>query len=116
MTNSANQQLTSRFRMQDLPTEVARVVDTLKVGQVSDAFQMRNSKGKTVCAIVKLKNKIEGHRASITEDFQVLRGVVLAKRREDYLRNWVKDKLKNTYVRMNERYQNCQFEYEGWKK
>ena len=116
MSNTANRQLTSRFRMQDLPSEVARVVDTLQVGQVSDAFQMRNSKGKTVCAIVKLKNRIDGHRATITEDFQVLRNVVLAKRREDYLREWVKDKLKNTYVRMNERYQNCQFEYEGWKK
>ena len=116
MTNTANQQLSSRFRMQDLPTEVARVVDTMTVGQVSEAFQMRNSKGKIVCAIVKLKNRIEGHTATITEDFQVLRNVVLAKRREEFLRDWVKDKLKTTYVRMNDRYKDCKFEYEGWKK
>ena len=116
MTNTANQQLSSRFRMQDLPTEVVRVVDTMTVGQVSEAFQMRNSKGKIVCAIVKLKNRIEGHTATITEDFQVLRNVVLAKRREEFLRDWVKDKLKTTYVRMNDRYKDCKFEYEGWKK
>ena len=116
MTNSTNQQLTSRFRMQDLPTEVARVVDTMQVGQVSNAFEMHNSKGKTVCAIVKLKNRIEGHTATITEDFQVMRNVVLGKRREEFLRDWVKGKLKTTYVRMNDRYKDCQFEYEGWKK
>lgn len=110
---------TSKFRMQDLSalsTDVARVVDTLKVGEVSQAFQMINSKGKTVCAIVRLKSRVEGHRATITEDFQTMKNVVLAKRREDYLKEWVKDKLKNIYVRMNDRYKDCQFEYEGWIK
>ena len=107
---------TSKFRMQDLPTEVARVVDTMKVGQVSDAFQMINSKGKTVSAIVKLKSRIDGHRATITEDFQEMKNVVLLKRRQAFLKEWVKNKLKNIYVRMNDRYKDCQFEYEGWIK
>lgn len=110
---------TSKFRMQDLSafsTDVARVVDTMKVGEVSQAFQMINSKGKTVCAIVKLKSRVEGHRATITEDFQTMKNVVLAQRRDDFLKEWVKDKLKDIYVRMNDRYKDCQFEYEGWIK
>ena len=110
---------TSKFRMQDLSaysTDVARVVDTLKVGEVSQAFQMITPKGQTVCAIVKLKSRVEGHRATITEDFQTMKNVVLAQRRDDYLKEWVKDKLKNIYVRMNDRYKDCQFEYEGWIK
>lgn len=105
---------TSRFEMKDLPTEVARVVDTLKVGEVSKSFTMLNSKGKTVCAIVKLKNRIEGHRAMITEDFQVMSNVVLAKRREEFVRDWIQKKIKETYVRMDDRYKGCDFEYEGW--
>ena len=116
MTNTTDQQLTSRFRMQDLPTEIARVVDTMQVGQISAPFQMVNSKGKQVCAIAKLKNRVEGHRATITEDFQVMKNVVLAKRREEYLRDWVKNKLKDIYVRMNDRYKDCKFEYQGWVK
>jgi peptidyl-prolyl cis-trans isomerase SurA len=105
--------------MQDLSafsTDVARVADTMKVGEVSQAFQMINSKGKTVCAIVKLKSRVEGHRATITEDFQTMKNVVLAQRRDDFLKEWVKDKLKDIYVRMNDRYKDCQFEYEGWIK
>jgi peptidyl-prolyl cis-trans isomerase SurA len=116
MANTSESGRTSKFRMQDLPTEVARVVDTLKVGQVSDAFQMINSKGKTVTAIVKLKSRVDGHRATITEDFQEMKNVVLAKRRQSYLKEWVKDKLKTIYVRMNDRYKDCQFKYEGWIK
>lgn len=107
---------TSKFRMRDLPTEVARVVDTLKVGQISKSFTMINDKGKTVCAIVRLKTRIDGHRATITEDFQVMRNVVLARERDKVIHEWVKKKVADTYVKMDDRYKNCNFEYEGWVK
>lgn len=108
--------LTSKFRMRDLPTEIAREVESMQVGDISAPFQMVNARGKTVCAIIKLKNRIEGHRATITEDFQVMKNVVLAKERGKTLHNWVVNKIKQTYVRMNERYKDCDFEYEGWIK
>jgi peptidyl-prolyl cis-trans isomerase SurA len=107
-------QRTSRFKLADLPAEVAKVVDTLQIGNVSRPFQMINERGKTVCAIVKLKNRTEGHKATITEDFQVMKNLVLAKRREEVIHDWVVKRIKSTYVRINERYRNCNFEYEGW--
>ena len=107
---------TSKFRMQDLPTEVARAVEKLQMGEISEPFEMVNSRGKTVVAIIKLKSRVESHRATITEDFQVLKDVVLAKRREELINEWVANKIKTTYVRMNERYKDCQFQYQGWVK
>lgn len=107
-------QRTSRFKLADLPPEVAKMVDTMQAGEVSQPFQMINERGKTVCAIVKLKNRTEGHKATITEDFQVMKNVVLAKRREQVLHDWVVNRIKSTYVRINDRYRNCNFEYEGW--
>lgn len=117
MANTAEPgRLSSKFRMQDLPTEVARVVDTLQVDQISAPFEMINSKGKTVVVIAKLKSRTEGHRATITEDFQVMKNVVLAQRRQEHLLGWVKEKLRDTYVWMNPRYCDCDFEYQGWIK
>ena len=116
MSNASEEGRTSRFQMKDLPTEVARVVDTLKIGQVSNAFTMVNAKGKKLCVIVKLKNRVEGHKATITEDFQVMKAVVLEKRRTEVLKEWLADKIKRTYVRMNDRYKDCKFEYQGWVK
>ena len=107
-------QRTSRFKLADLPAEVAKVVDTLQIGNVSKPFQMINERGKTVCAIVKLKNRTEGHKATITEDFQVMKNLVLTKRRAEVLHEWVVKRIKSTYVRINERYRDCNFEYEGW--
>lgn len=114
MSTLAENGRTSRFRMQDLPQEVARVVDTMQVGQISQPFQMINDRGKTVCAIAKLKNRTEGHKATITEDFQVMKDVVMGKRREQILHDWVVSKIKATYVRINPQYRECEFEYEGW--
>lgn len=116
MVNSSENARTSRFKMKDLPTEVARVVDTLKVDEVSRPFQMVNPRGKVVCAIVKLKGRIPEHRATITEDFQAMRDIVTAQRRKDILHDWVVKKVKETYVRINPRYKSCKFQYEGWFK
>ena len=114
MANATQEGRTSRFKMAELPPEVAKAVDRLEVGEVSMPFQMVNERGKTVCAIAKLKNRIEGHKATITEDFQILKNVVLAKLREKCLHDWVVNRIKSTYVRINDRYRNCQFQYEGW--
>ena len=114
MANVKDMSRTSRFKMDELPPEVARAIDTLKIGAISAPFQMINARGKTVCAIAKLKNRVEGHKATITEDFQVMKGVVENKRRGEKLHQWVCDKIKATYVRINERYRDCKFEYQGW--
>ena len=114
MANVTQEGRTSRFKMADLPAEVAKAVDTLSVGAISKPFKMINERGKTVCAIAKLKNRIDGHKATITEDFQVMKNLVLNKRRNEVLHDWVVKRIKSTYVRINDRYRDCQFEYEGW--
>lgn len=111
-----NGTVSSRFEMQDLPADVAKVVDTLSVGQISRAFRMTNDKGQEVCAVVMLKNRIEGHPANMTEDFQTLRDVVVNKRKEEKVEQWIKDKIKTTYVRISPDWRNCKFHYEGWVK
>ena len=105
---------TSKFKMQELPADVARAIDTLQVGEISRPFTMIDKRGKTQCVIAKLKNRTEGHKATVTEDFQTLKDVVLSKRRADALHDWVVKKIKNTYVRINPEYRDCDFEYEGW--
>ena len=114
MSNATEMSRTSKFRMQDLPSEIAIVVDTMQIGQVSAPFTLINNRGKQVCAIVKLKNRVDGHKAKITEDFQVMKEVVEDKRRQEKLHKWVVDKIKATYVRINPRYRDCKFEYDGW--
>ena len=107
---------TSKFEMDQLPQEVAKAVDKLNIGEISKAFIMVNDKGKQVCAVVKLKSRIDGHKATITDDYQNLKELVLSKIRAQKLDQWIKDKQKKTYVRINEGWKNCEFKYPGWVK
>ena len=105
---------TSRFEMQELPQEIARAVNSMNVNEISKPFIMVNGKGKEVCAIVKLKSRIKGHKATLTDDFQTLKNVVLDKKRAEKIEKWIKEKQKSTYVRINEKWRNCDFKYPGW--
>ena len=107
--------LSSRFELQELPQEVAKVVYEMKVGDISNPFVMIDKKtGKEVCAIVKLKNRVEGHKATPTEDYQVIKDVMIAKMKQQKLEDWIREKQKTTYVRINENWCDCEFQYPGW--
>lgn len=107
---------TSQFQMKDLPTEVARAVAGMKVGDISAPFIMIDSKGKEVVAIVKLKSRTNGHRATMVDDYQELQAVVLSKLREEKIESWIREKQKTMYVHINEDWVNCEFKYPGWIK
>ncbi len=107
---------TSRFKMADLPSEIARVVESLEVGEISKPFKMLDRAGKTQCAVVKLKSRIPAHTATITEDFQVLRQIVHDRRAEEFIDKWIREKQRTTYVRIHPDWQNCEFQYPGWIK
>ena len=109
---------TSRFEMQELPPEIAKVVDKMEVGEISKAFTMiPQNTGKEVCVIVKLKSRINGHKATISEDYQRLKDIVLEKRRGEVLEDWIREKQKTTYVRIKDSWKhNCAFKYPGWIK
>ena len=108
---------TARFEMQTLAEvsqEIAKTINEMNIGEISKPFIMTNSKGKEVCAIVKLKNRIDGHKATITEDYQRLKAIVQQKLTEEKLQKWVLEKQKTTYVRINENWVQCDFKYPGW--
>ena len=107
---------TSKFEMKDLPAEVARAVAGLQVGEISKPFIMVDSKGKEVVAMVKLKSRVNGHRATMADDYQEMLDVVVNKLSEEKIEDWIRSKQKTTYVHINDEWQNCEFKYPGWIK
>lgn len=120
LTNTKeNGDRTTRFEMSELSavsSDLARVVEGMQTGEISKPFTMVNSKGNTVCALVRLKSRIKSHRANIAEDFQVLKDVVENQRSQERILSWIKEKQKNTYIRINPDWRDCEFQYPGWVK
>lgn len=86
---------TTRFEMSQLPQEVAKVVDTLQVGQISKAFIMTDPKlHREVVAIVKLSERIPAHRANLSDDYQMIKNMYEKSRQDKILADWLEKRSK----------------------
>ena len=105
----------SRFEMSELPQEIAREVSKMKVGDISKPFIMIDPKmGREVAVMVRLKNRIDGHRANISDDYQQIKALVENQKKGEFIEEWIKEKQKTTYVKIKEGWQKCDFKYDGW--
>lgn len=115
MVNSATG--ATKFEMQDLPQDIARLVDKMQPGEISEPFLMMDEKkNKEVVAIVKLTSRSEAHRANLSDDYNMLKTLYENVRKEQILKEWVEKKIKETHVRIEDGWNNCEFEYQGWIK
>ena len=107
----------SKFEYQDLPAEIARQIYTMKEGDVSMPFTMIDrAKNKEVCAIVKLKNKRDAHKANLEDDFQVIRNMLIQKLNAETIEQWIRSKQQEIYVSIDPAWQGCDFQYPNWVK
>ena len=114
MTNEKT--MSSKFEMADLNPEIGKVVDKMQVGDVSEPFVMMNPKtNREMVAIVKLTRRIEGHKAELAEDYQQIKGMYENSQRQKIIADWIKEKQKKTYVRIEEGWRDCEFQYQ-WAK
>ena len=104
----------SHFGMDELPVDVARAIEKLAVGEVSQPFVWLLDNGKTVCAIAKVKSRTEAHMATFSEDYEVLRKMYEANLSDERIKEWVKKKQRTTYVRVNKESRTCDFLYPDW--
>jgi len=108
---------TSKFEYQELPPEVAKAVYEMHVGEVSKPFSMiSKTSNKDVVAIVKVKSKVENHKANLTDDYQMLKTFYESKKKQEFLNKWIIKKQKETYISIDPAWQNCTFQYPGWIK
>jgi len=108
---------TSKFEYQDLPPEISKIAYNMNVGEISNPFIMIDPKThKEVIAIVKVKSKIPNHKANLVDDYQLIKTFYENKKKEEFLRDWIIKKQKETYISIDPAWRNCEFQYPGWIK
>ena len=89
----------------------------MKPGDISEPFIMKDVRAnRDVCAIVRLKERSDAHRATLSEDYNLLKEMCTDHESNEIIRRWVEDKIKTTYVRIEDGYRDCDFQYKGWIK
>lgn len=115
MVNAENNSI--RFEMSQLPPEVARKINDMEVGDISEAFIMKDPKrAADVVSMVKLTSRIPAHKANLSDDYQVIKGMYEASKRQQMVKDWIDRKIKDTYVKIEENWADCEFQHSGWLK
>ncbi len=115
MVNPENN--TIRFEMSQLPQEVAKKISTMEVGDISEAFVMKDPKrDRDIVALVKLTARIPAHKANLSDDYQVIKGMYENAAKQKMVDEWIKKKINDTYVRIEDNWVDCEFRNPGWIK
>ena len=105
----------SRFEYQELAPEIAKQIYNLEEGAVSQPFVMMDQqKNREVCAIVRVKRKMNVHRANLNDDFQTIKSMLEEQKGQELLHDWILKKQKTTFIQIAPEWQGCDFEYPGW--
>ena len=65
-------------------------------------------------AIVKLTQRIPGHKATLADDFNLIKQMYEASAKEKIVKDWIEQKIRNTYTKIADGWDGCQFQYDGW--
>ena len=106
----------SRIARANIPGEMAKEINSLKVGEVSMPFVTHSERGQEEYKIVKVKEFYPRHRANLEDDWQNFELMLTNEKQMDKLEKWVKEKQANTYIHIDEEYRKGKFRYDGWIK
>jgi peptidyl-prolyl cis-trans isomerase SurA len=102
------------FEAESLDQQVSFVIDKLQVGELSDPVPMVTEDGKDAYRLLMLKRKTTPHKANLRDDYNRIQDWALQKKKQEAVDKWIRDKSNSAYVRINENFTDCIFDY-NWK-
>ncbi len=108
---------TAKFELSQIPVAINKQLQTMKADDISSSFYMMDErKGKETYRLVRLKKKTDPHKANLRDDYQMLQAMLENQKRQETLDDWIKAKQTDTYITIDKKWINCDFNYDGWVK
>ena len=106
------------WSMEDLnqiDQQIFILTNALNVGDLtSPSLYFDFNEKKQGIRIVRLMNRVGPHRANLDQDYTLIQRATENDKKEQILSNWIKNKIGNAYVRIDNEYDKCSFKY-SWK-
>ena len=107
----------SYFEIDQLKPQDYAAIKNLKEGEISEPIESLDNEGRngnTVYKIVKVDKILPAHTATFNQDYTLLLDEAKQKLAMDAIDNFLKDKIKTTYIIIDPLFSDCVFEREGW--
>jgi len=101
--------------LSQIDADINYVIKDMNVGEISQSFGMDESlESRRSYKIVWLKSKSKPHIANLKEDYKLIQDSTLTIKRDEVMDNWIREKIKTTYVKIDDSYKNCDFRFDAW--
>ena len=104
-----------RIEKLNLAPTVSYQIAGLNKNDITDVFQDTIQQDKKVVSIVKVDDIIASHQLDITTDYDRIKQMALNKKKNEMVEKWVKEKLPDVFISINNRYKDCAFKTD-WRK
>ena len=98
----------------NLPPTISYHIAGYNKGDITEVFQ-DSSQDRKVVAIIKIDDVIAAHKLDISTDYNRIKQMALNKVKNEMVEKWVKQKLPDTFISINDRYKDCSFKTD-WRK
>ena len=104
------------WSMEDLnqvDQQIYLLTDALDKGEISTpSLYFDFNERKQGVRIVRLMDRTAPHRANLTDDYSLIQTAALNQKRQDVLKKWTDDKVKNAFIRIDPSLKDCQFDHQ----
>ena len=107
---------TTKFALTDFESSEYYIIRKLSTGEMSEVYESTDENGKLVYKVIKITRKTTPHVANLKDDFDMLKQYAVQDKQDKIIQKWIEEKLKSTYVRIEEPYKSCEFSIQGWIK
>ncbi len=106
----------TKFEQTRMDPELYSKISSLEAGELSRVFLDETRQGGKMFKVLLLKSKTEAHEADLGKDYEKIMDLALQKKKTETIEKWSEDKIKDTYVKINESYLSCEFKSDWSKK
>jgi len=107
--------LDSRFELTKLDAMLYGQVSNLKTGEVSFPYVDEPRSGGKVYKLMMVTNRIASHQADYSTDYIKIKEFALKDKQIKEIAKWTEEKIKDTYIKINGEYRDCEF-VNNWLK
>ena len=95
---------------------LAFVLNRLGEGVVSDPLPMVTSDNMDAFRLLMVKKVIPSHKANLNDDYSLVQGWAVNKKNQEVISAWIRNKAKKAFIRIDEDFVDCDFQFEWEKK
>ena len=105
----------TKFDLTRMDPSLYNRISNLKTGEITMPYYDEVRGESKMYKFLLLKSKVETHTADFVQDYEKIQQLTLEKKREETIEKWAKDKITDTYIKINNDFKKCNFDY-NWKK